>query len=80
MCGRLIYNSNNLFNLSIILPNFLTTFCVLFGLPHPSIVRIFQCVCTHPIDPMNIHLIWNVHGNEHIGTHDIICDTFVAIA
>jgi hypothetical protein len=29
---------------------------------------------------MGIHLLRFVHGNECIGTHDVICDIFVAIA
>jgi len=29
---------------------------------------------------MGIHLLRFVHGNEYIGTHDVICDIFVAIA
>jgi len=29
---------------------------------------------------MGIHLLRCVHGNEHVRTHDAICDTFVAIA
>jgi hypothetical protein len=29
---------------------------------------------------MGIHLLRCVHGNERIGTHDAIHDTFVAIA
>jgi hypothetical protein len=29
---------------------------------------------------MGIHLSHCVHGNEHIGTHDAICNTFVTIA
>jgi hypothetical protein len=36
-------------------------------------------VCTHPIDPMGIHFLLCVHGNECIKTHDVIHDTFVAI-
>ncbi len=28
---------------------------------------------------MGMHLLRYVHGNKHIGTHDAICDTFVAI-
>jgi hypothetical protein len=28
---------------------------------------------------MGIHLLGCVHGSEHIGTHDAICDTFVTI-
>jgi hypothetical protein len=29
---------------------------------------------------MGIHLLRYAHGNEHIRTHDVIHDTFVAIA
>jgi hypothetical protein len=36
-------------------------------------------VCTHPINPMGIHFLCCVHGNERTRTHDVICDTFVAI-
>jgi len=28
---------------------------------------------------MGIHLLRCVHGNEHMGTHDVVHDTFVAI-
>jgi hypothetical protein len=49
-----------------------TTLRTWLGLPHPSIASIFQCVCTHPIDPMGIHLLCCVHGNERIGIHDAI--------
>ncbi len=28
---------------------------------------------------MGIHLLCYTHGNECITTHDVICDTFVAI-
>jgi hypothetical protein len=36
-------------------------------------------MCTHPIDPMGIHLLRCTHSNECIETHDVIHDTFVAI-
>jgi len=36
-------------------------------------------VCTHPIDPMGIHLLRYAHGNKHTRTHDVIHDTFVVI-
>jgi hypothetical protein len=29
---------------------------------------------------MGIHLLRCIYGDEHIGTHDIVCDTFVDIA
>ncbi len=49
------------------------------GLPHPLIASIPWCVCTHPIDPMGIHLWCCVHGNKCIRTHDVICNTFTTI-
>jgi hypothetical protein len=49
-------------------------------IPHPLIVGIPRCVCTHPIDPMGIHLLRCVHNNERTRTHDAIHDTFAAIA
>jgi hypothetical protein len=30
--------------------------------------------------PYDIHLLRCAHGNEHVGTHDVVRDTFVAIA
>jgi len=44
-----------------------------FNCRHP------QCVCTHPIDPMGIHLLCCAHGKECTGTHDVIYGTFAAI-
>jgi hypothetical protein len=44
---------------------FCITFRTWFGLPHPSIASILRCVCTHPINPMGIHLLCCAHGNEH---------------
>jgi hypothetical protein len=49
------------------------------GLPHPSIVGILRCVCTHPINPTGIHLLHYTHGNECIGTHDVVSDIFATI-
>jgi hypothetical protein len=48
--------------------------------PHPSIRGVSWCVCTHPINLMGIHLLRCADGNERIRTHDVIYDTFVAIA
>jgi hypothetical protein len=39
----------------------------------------FWCMCTHPIDPMVIHLLCCIRNNEHTRTHDVIRDTFAAI-
>jgi hypothetical protein len=36
-------------------------------------------MCTHPIDPIGIHLLHCTHGNEHTRTHDVICDIIAAI-
>jgi len=63
----------------LVFPIFSTTFWIQLQLPHPSIVSIFQCVCTHPIDPIGIHLLHCVHVNECIKTYDTVCDTFAAI-
>jgi len=37
-------------------------------------------MCVHTSHPMGIHLLHCTHGNEHIGTQDVICDTFATIA
>jgi hypothetical protein len=58
---------------------FSIVFWIWLRLPHPSIVGIFQCVCTHPIDLMGIHLLRRAHGNERTWTHDALCDTFATI-
>jgi len=50
------------------------------GLPHFSIACIPQCLCTHPINLMCIHLLYYIHGNVCMGTHDVVCNTFVTIA
>ncbi len=36
-------------------------------------------MCTHPINPMDIHFLRYAHGNEHMGTHDGIRNIFVAM-
>jgi hypothetical protein len=58
---------------------FSTTLHMRLGLPHPSITGIFQCMCTHLIDLMGIHLLHYVHGNERTGTHVLVCDTSTTI-
>ncbi len=37
-------------------------------------------MCTHPINAIGVHLLCCAHDNEHTGTHDVIRDTFAAIA
>jgi hypothetical protein len=37
-------------------------------------------MCTHPIDPMGIHLLHYTHGNKQMRTQDGIHNTFVIIA
>jgi len=60
-------------------PIFSRTFQTQFGLPIPQLQVSPQCVCTHPFNPMGIHFLHCNHHNECIRTHDVICDTFVAI-
>jgi hypothetical protein len=72
--ARLVFPTFQLF-----FPIFSTTFRMQFELFHPSIASISQCVCTHPINPMGIHLLCCVHDNKCTRTHDVICDTFGTI-
>jgi hypothetical protein len=73
--------TNQLFFLTFQLSSqfFLHHFVCDLDYPHPLIVGFFWCVCTPPINPMGIHLLRCVHGNECTWTHDAIRDTFVAI-
>jgi len=77
---HLTYSPTNLPNLWLSSPYFSITFQTWLGLSHPSIIDILQCMCTHPIDVSCVLLLHCTHGNEHIGTHDAVHDTFVAIA
>jgi hypothetical protein len=61
-------------------PSFSTMLWTWLGLPHPSITNIPQYMCTHPINATNVHLLCYTHGNEHMGTHDAVHNTFAAIA
>jgi hypothetical protein len=75
----LAYNLIGLPNFSLYILIFSITFWTRFGPPHPSIVGISWCMCTHPIDPMGFHHLHYTHSNEHERTHDVICDIFAAI-
>jgi hypothetical protein len=55
---------------------FSTTLQIWLELPNPSIASIPKCMCTHPINPMNIHLLCCVHGNECTWIHDAIYNMF----
>jgi hypothetical protein len=62
--GHLIYNLTNLPNLLIIFPSFFHN-----ALNVIRTITSFNCRypsmrCTHPIDPMGIHLLHCVHGNN----------------
>ncbi len=61
-------------------PSFSIMLWTRFGLPHFSIISIFQCVSTHPIDATCVHLLRCIHDNEHMNTHDVVRNNFVAIA
>ncbi len=77
---HLAYSLTNLSNLLLSSLIFSTTLRMCFKLSHPSIPGLPQCVCTYPIDLMGIHLLCYAHSNEHKRTHDLVRDTFVAIA
>jgi hypothetical protein len=49
------------------------------GMPHPSILSIPWCVCTHPINVISVQFLHCAHGNERTGTHDGVCNFFIAI-
>jgi hypothetical protein len=70
----LIFRAFRLFS-----PIFFIALYTWLELPHPSIVGIFQCVCTQPIDLMGIHFLRCVHGIKRTRTHDVIRDTFATI-
>jgi hypothetical protein len=78
--GHLVYSSTNLLAFWLFFLVFSITLCMQLGLPRPSITSISQCVCTHPIDLMGIHLLRCVHNNKCIRTHDVIHNTFTPIA
>jgi len=61
-------------------PSFSIVLWMWLGLSHPSIISICHCMYTHPINAIGVHLLCHAHGNEYMGTHDVVCDTFVAIA
>jgi hypothetical protein len=75
----LAYNLTNFPNLLIRFPNFFSVLNTTWIAPSFS-CRYPSCVCTHPIDLTDIHLLCYVHANECIGTHDVVHDTSVAIA
>jgi hypothetical protein len=77
---HLVYNSISLSNLLIIFSKKIHNTSNAIWITHFSIASILWCVCTHPINPMGIHLLFCIHNNEHTKTHDTIHDTFVTIA
>jgi hypothetical protein len=64
MHKRLVYSLTNLLAFQLSSPVFFTPFHTRLKLTHPSITNIPQCVYTHLIDLMGIHLLRCVHGNE----------------
>jgi hypothetical protein len=61
-------------------PSFSMMLQTRLGLPHLLIASILWCVCTHPINVTSVHLLCHASGNECMGTHDAIQNTFLAIA
>jgi hypothetical protein len=78
-CGCLVYNSTNFPKL---LTNFFNFFHYVSNMTWiaPSLNCRYFLMCVHTsINPMGINLLCCIHGNECIGTHDVIRDTFAAI-
>jgi hypothetical protein len=78
--GRcLAYNLTSLPTFHLCSTIFFITLWTWLGLPHPSIIGIPWCVCTHPINFMGIHFLRYVHGNEHTKTHDAMYNTLLLL-
>jgi hypothetical protein len=77
---RLVYNSIKFPHILIIFPILFHNVSKWLRLSHLSIVSIPRCMCTHSINVTSVHFLCCAHDNEHIGTHDEVCDTFFAIA
>jgi hypothetical protein len=48
--------------------------------PHPLVPSLLHGACTHPIEPLGIHLLECAHDNEHTWTHDAMRDVVALIA
>ncbi len=59
---------------------FSTTLHMRFGLSHPLIIGMSQCICNQPLDPMGIHILHYAHGGKRMASHNVVRDVFTAIA
>jgi len=66
----LVHPTTLAFSLSLV--HFLTTLCICFDLPHPTIAHFSCCQCELTNDDLSIYLFWCPCGNKHITTHDIL--------
>jgi hypothetical protein len=48
--------------------------------PHPLVPSLLHGVCTHPINPLGIHLLECAHDNEYTWPHDAMQDVVALIA
>jgi len=65
------------FHLSSI--HFLTTLCIRFSIPHPTIPHVSQCQCGHTIDDLSIYLLHCPCGNEQVTAHYTLWDIVAII-
>ncbi len=76
---RLVYNSTNFPNLSIIFPIFFqSTLYVTWTTPSLNCKHPSTCVHT-PLQPYGIHVLRCVHGIKRTKTHDVIHNTFAIV-
>jgi hypothetical protein len=75
----LAYNLTHLPNLSIIFSIFFHNVLDAAQITTSFNCKPPPCVCTHPIDLINIHLLFCTHSNKYMRTHDAVHDTFVTI-
>jgi hypothetical protein len=48
-------------------------------LPHSFALGLSHCIRGQPLDLMGIHLFHCTHGEERMGSHDVMWDAFVFI-
>jgi hypothetical protein len=65
MC--IVQNSMSPIDVSFVKNKISTDLRIQLKLPYPSITCLLGCVCTHPIDPLGIHLLWCSHGLNALG-------------
>jgi hypothetical protein len=77
-CQRLVVGPPNH---SFTLPSnvFSTALHIRLNFSHPLILRVSHCICSQHLDPMGIHLLHCIYGEERMASHDVVWDVFAII-